>query len=75
MDEAIRMLNAHIEYAENTNKLHDVGNFEYIKKVLENSIEVSKVEELIEDLKSKPFVDVRYLEVAKVQQLIDEAKQ
>jgi len=40
--------------------------------VTENLIPISKIEELIKEMKSQPFVDVRYLEVAKIQKLIDE---
>lgn len=47
----------------------------YIKYIREDlAVSVSAIEALIHDLKSKPFVDARYLEVAKVQKLIKEAK-
>ena len=40
----IEMLNNHIEFAEKTSKLHDVGNFELIKATIEK--QVKEIEEL-----------------------------
>ena len=32
--EAIRMLDAHIEYANKTKKFNDAGNFEFLKRLI-----------------------------------------
>lgn len=50
----VEMLDNHIEFAEKTNKLHDVGNFELIKTTIENQAkeieELNKANKIFKDL-------------------------
>jgi len=51
-------------------------NYDWLyRQVEELCVPISKIEALIKELKSQPFADVRYLEVKKIQNLIDKEKQ